>query len=104
LKLYLLIAILGLSGCSWFHRRQPPAPPPSELIVTGVPANSRVLIDGTQAGEPADVNNRTQVVKVSPGTHVVEIKTGDKTAYRESPYVAAGEKRVVVVLSGDNRS
>jgi len=103
LRLYLLIAIVGLSGCSWFHRKPPP-PVPSELVVTGVPAHSRVFVDGAQAGESSDLNNRTQVVEVTPGTHTVEIKTGDKTAYRESPYVEAGEKRVVIVLSGDNRN
>jgi hypothetical protein len=103
LKLYLLIAIVGLSGCSWFHRKPPP-PLPTELVVTGVPAHARVFIDGAQAGESSDLNNRTQVVEVSPGTHMVEIKTGDKTSYRESPYVQAHEKHVVIVLSGDNRN
>ena len=101
MKLSLLVALLCLSGCSWFHRKLPP-PPPTELIVTGVPAASVVLLDGAPFGEASESNDRTVVFAVSPGDHKVEIKTGDKIAYRETTYVAPGEKRVVAVLSGAN--
>jgi hypothetical protein len=39
---------------------------------------------------------------VSAGTHVVEVKVGDSVRYREDTYVAAGDKRVITVLSGFN--
>jgi hypothetical protein len=101
MKAYLLVAPVLLSGCSWFHHK-PPAPYPTELIVTGAPAGSLLFVDGTQAGQPAEPNKLTQVLRVAAGTHVLEVRVGDSVAYRENTYVALGEKRVITVLSGSN--
>jgi hypothetical protein len=95
----ILISLILLSGCSWFHRK-PQEPDPSEYIVTGAPAGAILFVDGTQVGHASEANNRTQVLKVAPGTHLVEVKVGDSVTYRENTYVAVGEKRVVTVLSG----
>jgi hypothetical protein len=98
-KKAVLLALLLLSGCGWFHRKPPPAPP-TELIVTGAPAGATLLVDGVQAGHVAEANDRTQVLPVTSGTHVLEVKVGDSITYRESTYVAPGEKHVVRVLTG----
>jgi hypothetical protein len=95
----LLIGLVLLSGCSWFHRK-PAAPDPSELIVTGSPAGAILFVDGAQVGHATEANNRTQVLQVAPGTHLLEVKVGESVTYRENTYVAVGEKRVVSVLSG----
>jgi len=99
MRIAILIALVLLSGCSWFHRK-PPAPDPSELIVTGAPAGAILFVDGTQVGHATEANNRTQVLRVAPGTHLLEVKVGESVSYRENTYVAVGEKRVVTVLSG----
>ena len=96
-----IILLIGLSGCSWFHHRKP-VPDPAELIVTGAPAGSIVFVDGVQVGQLTTINNRPQVLEVSSGTHVVEIRRGDTVAYRENAYVAPSEKHVIRVLSGTN--
>ena len=80
------------------------APEPTELIVTGVPAGSIVFIDGKATGEAPAVNDRTQILEVAPGTHTLEVRTGDAVSYRENTYVEAGEKRVIAVLSGMQRN
>jgi hypothetical protein len=95
----ILVALVLLSGCSWFHRK-PPAPDPSELIVTGAPAGALLLVDGAPVGHVSDANDRTQVLRVASGTHLVEVKVGESVTYRENTYVAVGQKRVVTVLSG----
>lgn len=99
LKGYLLVALVLLSGCSWFHRK-PPAPDPTLLIVTGAPAGSILVIDGAPMGQPTQAANRTQTLRVAPGAHVLEVKVGDAVTYREQTYVDAGNKRVITVLSG----
>ena len=103
MKACLLIVLAFLSGCSWFHGR-PPAPNPTELIVTGAPAGSILFLDGVQAGQAAEGSNRPQVLEVAPGTHTLEVKMGDTVSYRENTYVAQGDKRVVTVLSGASRN
>jgi PEGA domain len=101
-KKAVVLALLLLSGCGWFHRK-PPAPPPTELIVTGAPAGATLLVDGVQSGQVAEANNRTQILPVTSGNHVLEVKVGDSTTYSEQVYVAPGEKHVVSVLSGFSR-
>jgi hypothetical protein len=103
LRVTLLIVLVCLSGCSVFHKKAPEPPDRPELIVTGAPAGSLLFIDGAQAGHPA-ANNRPQVLDVAPGTHTLEVRVGDTVAYRENTYVGPGDKRVITVLSGANRS
>jgi hypothetical protein len=101
LKAFLIILLLCVSGCSWFHRR-PHAPDPTEFVVAGAPVGSLVFVDGVQVGQAKEVANQPQEVEVTPGTHVVEVRVGDTVAYRENAYVTSGEKHVISVLSGRN--
>lgn len=103
LKVSLLILLLCVSGCSWFHRKAH-APDPTELIVTGAPVGSIVFVDGVQSGQAKEVVNRPQEVQVTPGMHTLEVRVGDTVAYRENTYVAQGGKQVISVLSGTGRN
>ena len=103
MKVSLVVLMMFLSGCSWFHARKPVAPPPSEFIVTGAPAGSILFVDGVQTGQEKEPGKQAQVVDVSPGTHILEVKVGDAVVYREDADIEAGKKRVITVLSGANR-
>jgi hypothetical protein len=102
LKTFLLLILLGLSGCSWFHRAKP-VPDSPQLIVTGAPAGSEVFVDDVKNGQTAEVNGKPQVLTVAAGTHVVEIRSGSTVIYREQTYVVGSEKRLIKVLSGTSR-
>jgi hypothetical protein len=103
LKALLVILLLCVSGCSWFHRK-PHVPDPTQLVVVGAPVGSLVFVDGAQAGQAKEIANQPQAVDVAPGTHVLEVRVGDTVAYRENTYVTAGEKHVISVLSGSGRN
>lgn len=100
LKVVLLLTLICLSGCSWFGFRKHAAPAATELIVTGAPGDSIVFVDGAPAAPENPANDRPQEIDVAPGAHTVEIHVGERTVYREETYVAAGQRRVVKVLSG----
>jgi hypothetical protein len=103
LKIFVVVALLALSGCSWFHGRpKGPAPLP-ELVVTGAPAGSAIFIDDVQNGQVAEVNGKPQVLSVPAGMHVVEVRVGSTVIYREQTYVSTGENHVIKVLSGIHR-
>ena len=103
MKLFILIALVCLSGCSWLHATKPSAPQPPELIVNGAPTGSALFIDGVQAGGPTESSKRTHDLVVTAGTHTIEVRMGDTTVYRENVYVGPSDKRVITVLSGVNR-
>jgi len=103
LKIFLILALAGLSACSWFHPRPKAAPPLPELIVTGAPAGSAIFIDDVQTGQIAEVNGKPQVLSVAAGMHVVEVRAGSTVIYREQTYVSSSDNRVINVLSGVHR-
>jgi hypothetical protein len=104
LKRTLLLLLVCVGGCSWFHRSAPPPPPPPELIVSGLAAGSVLFIDGAQVGQPTVGGDQTRVLEVAPGTHLLEVKVGDRVVYQESTYAGRGDKRNITVLSGTGRN
>jgi hypothetical protein len=103
LRKFLFLALACLSACSWFHPRAKAPPDPPELIVTGAPAGSIVFVDGVQKGQIAETSGKPQVLRVTSGEHVVEIRAENSVIYREQTFVGTGEQRVVKVLSGTGR-
>ena len=101
MKTFLLLMVLSLSGCSWFHRTKA-LPPSPQLVVTGAPAGSEVFVDDVKNGQTAE-NGKPQVLNVTAGPHVVEIRSDSSVIYREQTYVGSGESRVIKVLSGRSR-
>ena len=105
MKYRILMPLLFLTGCSswhvhsWFHKKPVP-PDPTQLVVTGAPAGSVLLIDGAAATTDSSIAGRPLLVDVAPGRHTVEVKVRDKITYREDLYVAPGEKHSMAVLSG----
>jgi hypothetical protein len=98
------VALVCISGCSWFSsRRSPPSAGPSEIIITGAPVGSFVFVDGVQTGQAVEHNDQSEILRVAPGAHKVEIHVNDAIAYREDTYVGPGDRRVVSVLSGLSR-
>lgn len=103
MKTFMILVLVILSGCSWFHgRAKGPAPLP-ELVVTGAPAGSAIFIDDVQNGKVAEVNGKPQVLSVPAGMHVVEVRAGATVIYREQRYVSPTDNRVINVLSGIHR-
>ena len=101
MRALILVTLACLSACSWFGSRKPqPAPNPTEIIVTGAPVGSMVLIDDVPIGQPTANNVRSQFLDVAAGAHKVEVRMGERVVYREDTYVAIGERTVVIVKSG----
>jgi hypothetical protein len=103
LKKSLLVVVALLAGCSWFHRSKP-MPDPPEIIVTGIAPGAFVYLDGVQVGDAQEKTYRSRIINVSAGTHVVEVKMGDTVTFHETAYSGPGDKRYVMVLSGNTRN
>lgn len=102
MKVSPIVLVALLTGCSWFHRA-PVAPPPSQFIVAGAPVGSQLFVDGVQVGQPKEAGPQSQIVQVTPGTHIVEVEFDGAVVYREDSDIEAGKRRMITVLSGANR-
>ena len=99
-----LLVMTSVSACSWFGSHKSTRPPtPTEIVITGAPRASLILVDGVQTGQAVPRNDQSEILDVAPGPHKVEIKLNDAIVYREDIYVGSGERRVVSVLSGLSR-
>ncbi len=103
MRVFALIALMCLCGCSWFGWRKAHGPEPTQIVVTGAPKGSLIFIDDVQAGVPTAGNNRPQILDVAAGAHKVDIHMGASLVYHEDTYVGPGEHRVITVLSGFSR-
>ncbi len=106
MKLRYLIPMLFLTGCSWWHNKhffhkQPVPADPTQLVVTGAPVSSVLLVDGAEVATASTTPGKPMLVTVEPGMHTVEIKVDGKITYRENTYVAPSEQHLVTVLSGN---
>lgn len=98
------MALTCLCACSWFGSRRAAAlPQPTEIIITGAPVGSVVFVDGSQIGQAVTQNDQSEILKVAPGAHKVEIHLNETIVYREETYEGPGDHRVVGVLSGLTR-
>jgi hypothetical protein len=94
---------LCLCACGWWGHRRADPPNPTEIVVNGAPADSVVFVDGTQVGQPVPRGQNAQILDVSPGSHKVEVHSGERIVYHEDVYVASGQRIMMSVLSGWNR-
>jgi hypothetical protein len=92
--------LASVSACSWFGSHRSAPRPTTEIVITGAPVASLVLVDGVQTGPAVTRNDQSEILDVAPGAHKVEIKLNEAIVYREDTYVGSGERRVVSVLSG----
>lgn len=102
-RFLVLISVICLSACSWFGARKAAPREAPQVVITGAPVASLVLVDGVQTGPMVAHNDQSEILEVAPGSHKVEIQLNDAIVYRENIYVGAGERRVVTVLSGLSR-
>lgn len=101
-KIFVVMAVGCLSACSWFGAKRQMMVDPTEIMVSGAPAGSVILVDDKEAGEASPMTGHPQIIGVAPGTHRVEVRLG-RPVYREEIDIRRGERRAITVLSGSNR-
>ncbi|HET9554855.1 MAG TPA: hypothetical protein VFP50_17960 [Anaeromyxobacteraceae bacterium] len=66
------------------------------IAVVGAPAGSTLYLDGLPVGDPAAYDGNPGVLRVEPGTHVVEVRVDGRPAFTQSVFVE-GELKTVKV-------
>ena len=66
------------------------------IAVVGAPAGAVLFVDGAQVGDAAAYDGNPGVLRVEPGTHLVEIRVGGQPAFSQKVFVE-GELKTVRV-------
>jgi hypothetical protein len=66
------------------------------IAVTGAPSGSILFLDGLQLGDPSAWDGNPGVLRVEPGTHLVEIRVDGRPIFTQKVYVE-GELKTIKV-------
>jgi hypothetical protein len=67
------------------------------LAIEGAPSGSLLLVDGLTMGDATAYNGRPAVLRVEPGTHVVEVQdSAGRVVYRQTVFVESETKTIQV--------
>jgi hypothetical protein len=66
------------------------------IAVVGAPSGSALFLDGLPMGNPAAFDGDPGVLRVEPGTHLVEIKVDGKVVFTQKVFVESELKTVKV--------
>jgi hypothetical protein len=70
------------------------------ILVQGAPQGADLFIDGKPLGQAVSYSGNPGVLLVEPGTHLVEVKNGQKILLSQKLFLGGGEQRTVVVSYG----
>jgi hypothetical protein len=66
------------------------------IAVVGAPSGSALFLDGLPMGDPSAFDGDPGVLRVEPGTHLLEVKVDGKTIFTQKVFVE-GELKTVKV-------
>ena len=67
------------------------------LAIEGAPSGSLLLVDGNSMGDASAYNGRPAVLRVEPGTHVVEVQdSSGRVVFRQTVFVESETKTIQV--------
>ena len=67
------------------------------LAVEGAPAGSQLFVDGNAMGDANAYNGQPSVLRVEPGTHVVDVRDGSgRVLFQQRVFVESETKTVQV--------
>lgn len=69
----------------------------STLIVKDAPKGAVLLVDGVVVGSADTYSGEPSVLLVEPGTHLVEVRLGDRLLVSQRTFFGGGEMRTIAV-------
>lgn len=67
------------------------------LAIDGAPSGTLLFVDGAAVGDPRDYDGRPNILRVEPGTHVVELRDrGGAVVFSQRVFVESELKTVKV--------
>jgi uncharacterized lipoprotein YajG len=66
------------------------------LSLSGAPAEAVLFVDGLDMGPAKAYDGRPQVLRLEPGTHLIEVKSAGVTIFKQTVFIESGLKEIKV--------
>jgi hypothetical protein len=71
-----------------------------KVLVKNAPKGAMLFVDGTSMGQADSYSGDPSVLLLEPGTHLVEVKAGDRLLFSQRVFLGNGEIRTISVVEG----
>jgi hypothetical protein len=89
-RIILFLAVAALSACAYPTGSVQQGEAPSAVYVVAAAEGTEIYIDGVRRGLASDYDGKKKVLRVTPGRHVVELRTGAEVLLKKTVFVAEG--------------
>ena len=94
------VMLIGLTLCACNIRNPTtivrPVDDRPSLCLSGAPEKASLFVDGLDLGLASDYDGRPKVVRLEPGTHLIEIKSGAETIFKQTVFIESGIREIKV--------
>jgi hypothetical protein len=94
-QLFLLAPALITVGCQNPRTNVSIPTTGPRIQVSNAPAGAVLFLDSKAVGEARRFNGDPEVLQIEPGTHLVEIRSGDKLLFSGKIYFGSTELRTI---------
>lgn len=71
----------------------------SKILVKDAPKGALLFIDGNSKGQADSYNGDPAILLMESGTHLIEVKAGERLLFSQRIFFGGGEIRTIVVQS-----
>ncbi len=71
-----------------------------KILIKGAEKGALLFVDGTLMGQAASYSGDPSILLLEPGTHVIEVKAGDRLLFSQRIFFGGGEIRTISVSGG----
>ncbi len=92
-----LVLAICLAGCAYPETQTRTTDTRPSLAIRGAPAGSQLYVDGNAMGDPNVYDGQPNLLRVEPGTHLLEVRdAAGRTFFQQKVFVESETKTVEV--------
>ena len=101
LNVFLVSALSIATGCIRMpYSATTTADESPSIVISGAPEGAVLVVDDLNYG-PANAYSGEQALRLRPGTHVVEVRSGGRTMLRQEIFLGSDSTKTLIVPHGE---